>query len=54
VRLFDTDGNDPRMGMRRTHHHAMKRACRRQIGDVAPAPAQEAFVFEAVEAAAEK
>jgi hypothetical protein len=32
----------------------MKRIWRRQIGDVPPAPTQEAFVFEAIEAAAEK
>jgi hypothetical protein len=32
----------------------MKRSRWRQIGDISPAPAQEAFVFEAIEAAAQE
>src|SRR5262245_61765405 len=42
------------MRMRRADDDAVQRIGRREIGDVTPASAHEARVFEAVEAAAEK
>ena len=42
------------MRVRRANDRAMKRSWRRQIGDIPPASTHEAFVFEAIEAAAEE
>jgi hypothetical protein len=39
------------MRMRRANDDAMKRLWRHEIGDVAPAPAHEAIVFKAIDAA---
>jgi hypothetical protein len=53
ARRLDADRCDARMGMRRANDGAMKRVWRHQIGDIAPASAQEALVFKAVDAASQ-
>ena len=51
ARRVGADRKDAGVRMRRANHGAMKRVWRHEIGDVAPAPPQEALVFKPVDAA---